>query len=358
MSKKSERQARRRRREKRFLTVVCVLLAAAVLGLGSYAAGWYAKRDRIERDARRYQAMYVTMPTAEPAVESTAEPNMTSTPEPTAVPTVEPTAVPTAVPTAENTETPTDTPAAEPTGTPAIAPAETPVPTLEPEPVVVDVPLPTANEDTLMLSLPTPPPVQDSFSELLEHNPDTVGFLSIGGMLDLPVVQRRNDNDYYLDHNFDGEKADEGTLFLDGVNLLNPEDDCLIVYGHNMKNGTMFGMLSRFEDEDYARTHPSIRFDTLYENRAYIPFAAFTASMDLSDSHYFDVRNFLFDETQYELFVLRLQARSLWKSPVEVRYGDRLLLLVTCDYTNSEGRFILALRQLRPGETAGGRTAQ
>ena len=356
MSKKSERKARRLRRKRRFLTVVCVLLAAMVLGLGSYAAGWYAKRDRIERDARRYQAMYVTMPTAEPIVEPTAEPTGTPTTvptvEPTAVPTVEPTAVPTVEPTAAPTVEPTGAPTAEPAATPTAAPTATPVPTLEQEPVAVDVPLPTANADTLILSLPTPPPVQASFNGLLAHNPDTVGFLSIAGMLDLPVVQRENDNDYYLNHNFDGEQADEGALFLDGVNRLSPEDDCLIVYGHNMKNGTMFGMLNRYEDEDYVRAHPSLRFDTLYENREYVPFAAFAASMDPSDGHYFDVRNFLFDETQYELFVLRLQARSVWRSAVDVRYGDRLLLLVTCDYTNREGRFILALRQLRPGETA------
>jgi len=96
-----------------------------------------------------------------------------------------------------------------------------------------------------------------------------------------------------------------------------------------------------------------VHFDTIYENRSYVAFAAFSASMVQGDSRYFDVRNFIFDEEGFDKFVLKLQSRSVFKSPVDVRYGDRLLLLVTCDYSNREGRFILALRQLRPDENEG-----
>ena len=80
-------------------------------------------------------------------------------------------------------------------------------------------------------------------------------------------------------------------------------------------------------------------------------FAAFAASMEPGNRRYFNVRNFIFDETEFDKFVLKLQSRSMYSIPVEVEYGDRLLLLVTCDYTNREGRFILALRQVRDGET-------
>ena len=66
--------------------------------------------------------------------------------------------------------------------------------------------------------LPTEPPPQESFAELLRYNPDTVGYLSIGEIVDLPVVQRENDNEYYLTHAYSGEEAREGALFLDGAN--------------------------------------------------------------------------------------------------------------------------------------------
>ena len=330
MSKKRKKidRERRRRTERRTIAVICGLLGLIILGLGCYAAGWYANRARLERDIHRYQSMY--RPEATPEVTST------STPSPTPTPAI------------------TTTPAMTASAAPDTSPTETLKPSRVPEstqdPVVIDVPIPTADAGTVVLSLPTPPPVQSSFAQLLEHNPDTVGYLDIPDMLSLPVVWRENDNDFYLTHNFDGKESSEGTLFLDGVNRLAPEDDCLIVYGHNMKNGAMFAPLSRYEDRRYAENHAEVRFDTLYENRRYVPFAAFTASMDPSDEHYFDVRKFIFDETSFELFTLRLMSRSEWRSWVDVRYGDRLLLLVTCDYQNRQGRFILALRQVREDE--------
>ena len=217
-------------------------------------------------------------------------------------------------------------------------------------PVVEDELIPTPDANTQVIALPTPPPVQSSFSQLLETNPETVGFLEIEEMLSLPVVQRENDNDFYLTHGFEGGEAQEGALFMDGLNRLSPEDDCLIVYGHNMKNHTMFGRLSAYGEVSYLRRHSVIHFDTLYENRSYVAFAAFSASMESGNRRYFDVRQFIFDDVEFDKFVLKLQSRSLYNVPVDVRYGDRLLLLVTCDYANREGRFILALRQLRPDE--------
>lgn len=384
---------RRRRRKPRniVLTAFCVGLVVILLGMGVYVAQWYLNLGRIKAEGQRYARMYggrvqtaappddTPVPTAQPTQTLTASP--TPTPEPTATPTPSPTPVPAAtldadmpVPVDETLspratemavqnhdamplaaeETLFPDAAATATPTPAITAAPTPVAGPDDSmPVAVDEPIPTPDDDTLVIALPTAPPIQDSFSTLLSANPDTVGFLEIEGMLSLPVVQRLNDNDYYLDHNFEDAKALEGTLFLDGMNRLVPEDDCLIVYGHNMKNRTMFGQLSAYGDISHLRQYPVVHFDTLYENRSYVAFAAFSASMKPGDAHYFDVRNFIFDQDGFDKFVLKLQSRSVFKSPVDVRYGDRLLLLVTCDYTNREGRFILALRQLRADENEG-----
>ena len=213
----------------------------------------------------------------------------------------------------------------------------------------MDEPLPTPNENTIVLSLPTEPPPQESFAELLRYNPDTVGYLSIGEIVDLPVVQRENDNEYYLTHAYSGEEAREGALFLDGANRLSDEN--LIIYGHNMRNGTMFGELSSFGEREFLLENAVVRFDTLYENALYVPFAMFEASMDENDGHYFDVRQIVFDETSFELFVLKLRGRSVFAVPVEVEYGDQLLTLVTCSYNDDDGRYIVALRKLRAGET-------
>jgi len=409
--KQGHRSNHRRRKPRNIvLTAFCVALAAILIGMGIYVAQWYLNLGRIRAEGERYAQMYGgrdNAPATQP-VQTVA--TRQRTPQPTASPTADPTPIPTAettttpVPMKRLTPKPTrmlaigpdanmpvavdepitveataeTTSQAQPASSPDVdmpvpvdepiraeatsgvtsqdQPGSTSVPVSTPYadmPVPVDEPIPTPDSDTLVIALPTAPPIQLSFSRLLAENPDTVGFLEIGEMLSLPVVQRPNDNEYYLDHSFEGAKALEGTLFLDGMNRLAPEDDCLIVYGHNMKNRTMFGRLSAYGDISHLHQHPVVHFDTIYENRSYVAFAAFSASMVQGDSRYFDVRNFIFDEEGFDKFVLKLQSRSVFKSPVDVRYGDRLLLLVTCDYSNREGRFILALRQLRPDENEG-----
>lgn len=303
------------------LQSIVILLCAIILLAGAFYTGaWLYKRSHIQKKSEEYSSLY--------------QPSQT-------------TAVSTALPA-------TGAPTAQPTLSPTIAPA----PTDEPLPSIVDQPIATPDSGTLVISLPTNPPVQQSFADLLKLNPETIGFLRIDDLLSLPVVQRENDNSFYLTHNFEQSEADEGALFLDGMNRLSPEDDCLIIYGHNMHNGTMFGEIDRYTEADFLKAHPIVSFDTIYENRAYVPIAAFPASMNPDSGSYFDVRQIAFDEASFDLFLSRLKARSVVNIPVDAYYGDRLLLLVTCDYTKDDGRFILALRQLRAGETAAEAAAQ
>ena len=319
-----------RARRHRLFCLACALIMLACI---AYAASYFAEESRVRREGETYRAMYSPAPLDTEAPAATASP----TPTQAATPTPGATATPTTIPTPDATATPA------PTAAPTASPTPTPLPLVE------DVPLPTPNEDTIVYALPTEPPPQESFAELLRYNPDTVGFLTIGGIVDLPVVQRENDNEYYLTHAYSGEEAREGALFLDGANRLSDEN--LIVYGHNMRNGTMFGKLSSFGEREFLLENAVVRFDTLYENALYVPFAMFEASMDENDTHYFDVRQIVFDETSFELFVLKLRGRSVFDVPVEVEYGDQLLTLVTCSYNDDDGRYIVALRKLREGET-------
>lgn len=284
--------------------LVILLCAVVLLASALYVGSWLANRSRIREKSDAYNQMYNPAQATDPPAGTVS------------------------------TETPAST---EPAGD---------------LPEIVDRPLATPDSDTIVLALPTPPPVQESFSDLLEFNPETIGFLRIDDLITLPVVQRENDNEYYLTHSFEQTEAAEGTLFLDGMNRLVPEDDCLIVYGHNMHNGTMFGELDHYDEPDFLQAHPLVTFDTIYENRIYVPIAAFPASMDSDNASYFEVRQFLFDSETFDLFLNRLKSRSVLDIPVDAAYGDRLLLLVTCDYTTDNGRFILALRQLRDGETS------
>ena len=341
-----------------------LMCAAVIVAGGVYTVFWMQNRARIEREGERYSMMYAPareesggegegMPASSgetPAPDAAMQTDEAAAPDAGAS-----TAAPseTAAPDAgASTATPSDAVAPD-AGASTAMPSETAASGVGvSEAVVSDVLLPTPDSGTLVLALETPPPVQESFSELLGYNADTVGFLQIGDIVSLPVVQRVNDNEYYLTHTFSGAESAEGALFLDGMNLLVPEDDCLIVYGHNMQNGTMFGDLKLYRELYFLRGCPPVAFDTIYENRLYAPFAVFIASMEAGDASYFDVRQFVFDESDFNAFVSSLRARSEYDVPIDVRYGDSLLLLVTCDNAEADGRLIVAFRALREDETS------
>lgn len=350
--------------------VACVCIVLLVF-CGYYMIHWNLERNRILQNNESYGALYTAespeasdapaspsasatapVPTTEPAAEPTATAEM---PAPSDTPiifeTVQDERISVEQETVSDEPVPAEPEAAEDMLLTADAANEPASPAPEASPAETEAPRATPDADTIVLALETPPPVQDSFSALLAENPETVGFLTIGDWLSLPVVQRVNDNEFYLKHNFEGENSYAGTLFMDGSNLLVPEDEALIVYGHNMKNGTMLADLPLYENPSAFAENAFVRFDTIYENRTYIPFAVFSASAEPGTPGYFDFRQFLFDETTFDLFALRMKDLSLLSVPLDVRYGDRILLLVTCEYSHENGRLIVALRQKRDGET-------
>ena len=118
-----------------------------------------------------------------------------------------------------------------------------------------------------------------------------------------------------------------------------------------MKNGTMFGHLTAMSTVSGLIANSPAYFDTIYENGVYVPFACVTLTADQSDSGYFELRNFEFTESSFDDFITALKQRSLLNIPVDVEYGDRLLVLVTCNYSIDDGRFAVAFRQLREDES-------
>lgn len=290
--------------------IFLALCAAAILACAAYLVYHYVYLPaRVENQNARYETLYQPLGTE--------------------IPTVPPTQGPTAVQTQTLPSSPAPTVASD---------------------NVADVRLSTPDPDTIVYAFPTPPPVQESFSKLLALNPETVGYLTVGDMIALPVAQRENDNEFYLTHNFEGKKSDEGCLFLDGVNRLELSDKLLIVYGHNMKNGTMFGQLPNYEFKSVLNKNAVVSFDTIYENRRYVPFACFALNADPSDHSYMELRKFQFTIGQFDEYVAALKERSLLDIPVDVQYGDDVLILVTCNYSVDDGRFCVALRKLRDGE--------
>ena len=194
--------------------------------------------------------------------------------------------------------------------------------------------------------------VLQKYRKLHLNNPDMVGYLKIPLLprIDLAVVHR--DNTYYLNHDFSGRKNSNGTLFLDESCSMDPRSDNLLVYGHNMRSGEMFGELHRLGSGSFLAGDPSVTFDTLYEEATYFPFCIGIVSLDPEDEDYFNfTRIDFYGESDLDDFASQAKAVSTVRLGTDVRYGDELLTLVTCCDGSDSKRFIVMLRKMRADET-------
>lgn len=195
-------------------------------------------------------------------------------------------------------------------------------------------------------------PISSRLSELYAINPDLIGWLIAGEDISEPIVLR--DNSYYLDHDFYGEKSKSGTVFADELNTGWQTDPVLIVYGHNMRNGSMFGKMSSFRKQKYFASQGLFEFYSMYDDSVtyYVPFAVFDASMNAGNRSYFYLRRYdtFDDEASRTQYLEEILSRSIMDVPVDVNAQDQVLCLVTCSYSNSNGRLMLFARALRPDE--------
>ena len=184
--------------------------------------------------------------------------------------------------------------------------------------------------------------------ELTQRNPDTVGWLGISGVVYQPVVYR--DNRFYLDHDFTGVKNSSGALFLDESSPLNPDTQNLLIHGHSMNDGSMFGILTHYRRLEFLKRHPLISFSTLWEKETYAVFAVLQVSSKAEDAtyfNYFDHATFTTEEEFYS-YIRELQAHSIFEIPVDAKPSDALLTLSTCI---GEKRLVILSRRMRPEET-------
>ena len=194
------------------------------------------------------------------------------------------------------------------------------------------------------------PQMLSRFTSLHAENSDIVGWLSIPAAdVDLPVLQG-DDNEFYLYHDFNGRFTRYGSIFLCTGKEIHPNRMTrnLSVYGHNTRNGTMFGRLSRFRNIDTLRNNPTFTFTTLYEEIEWVIFALFITNADPAqdNGNFFEYRET--DVTQELLD--DIHARSMITTGVEVRPGDQLLSLTTCTYEFHDARLVVFARQVHDGE--------
>ena len=197
------------------------------------------------------------------------------------------------------------------------------------------------------------PVMLPEYRKLYEINSDIVGWLNIGdGLLSTPVMQR--DNEYYLTHDFYGEDK-HGQVFLDKGNSPQLTDDNTILYGHNITSDrSMFNILARYKDTEFAAEHPVIQLNTLYNRRQYAVAAVYIVSTRPEHGELFDYISYLKFSTRdaKQAYIAQIQKRSLIDTGVKMTADDRLLTLSTCTYEFADARLVVVARQLREGESA------
>ena len=184
--------------------------------------------------------------------------------------------------------------------------------------------------------------------EKREENEDTVGWLTIDGTkIDYPVMYTPQDPEKYLHLGFDQKYSFAGLPFIDANCSLDPESDNLIIYAHNMLDGSMFRSLMKYEEKSYWQQHPTVKLDLWDEEREYEVLAAFRDRVYYKTENCFKFYKFIDAESEdsYREAIDYYKTHACYDTGVTAQPGDKLLTLVTCAYHTDNGRFVVVARE-------------
>ncbi len=186
------------------------------------------------------------------------------------------------------------------------------------------------------------------YKGMKERNPDFAGYLIIEGTkVAYPVMYTPDDSEKYLHKDINGVECDGGLPFIDSRCKVDPDSDNVIIYGHNMKDGSMFASLISYKDRKYFEEHPTIRFDTADEVREYEVMSVFADKVYYTDEDVYKFYNFTDaeNEADFDDNVKQLNNRSVYDTGISAQYGDKLITLVTCSYHTDDGRFVVVAKR-------------
>lgn len=209
----------------------------------------------------------------------------------------------------------------------------------------------TEAEEVTEPSIPeeTEPIMLPELAEYYAQNPEIIGWICIPDTkLNYPVMYTPNDPEKYLHLSFEETYDLGGVPFLDSDCSLDPESDNLIIYGHNMNNGSQFRTLMSYTDQSFWEKHPTIQLSTLYETRTYEILACFRDRVYYKYEDVFKFYQFIDaeDEAHFNEAIAYYKENALYDTGVSAEYGDQLITLVTCAYHTENGRLVVVARRV------------
>lgn len=183
-----------------------------------------------------------------------------------------------------------------------------------------------------------------NIEELYKINNDIVGWIKIENTgIDYPVMQTKESPNYYLRRNFYKQYSILGTPYM-AENCNIKTSDNLIIYGHHINGNKLFGELEKYKSKEYYNTHKIIKFYTMQENAEYEIIAVFKTVAYTGFQYYkfYNAEN----EREFNTFVEKCKELSFYDTGKTALYGDKLITLSTCEYSNQNGRLVVVARKI------------
>lgn len=191
--------------------------------------------------------------------------------------------------------------------------------------------------------------ITTSYDNLFAANADMIAWLSIPDTdIDYPVMQTMEDEEYYLHRDFFGEYDKNGCLLLDTDSDIDKKGTNLIIHGHNMRSGAMFGGLEQYKDSEYGAAHSSFYLYTKEGRREYALIAAFYSKVYNQDEQAFKYYQYFgsTDEETFNDFYTNIKQLGIYDTGVTAECGDEFLTLSTCAYHTKNGRFVVVAKRI------------
>ncbi|MCM1106720.1 MAG: class B sortase [Blautia sp.] len=191
--------------------------------------------------------------------------------------------------------------------------------------------------------------ILDQYGIIYSMYPDVVGWLTVEGTgIDYPVMQDISGQEYYLKHSFEGKEDSKGSLFIDAESGVSPLDRNLVIYGHNVSDGSQFGNLDYYLDPDFYKAHSTFTFDTIYETGVYQIVAVVKTRVRQggeSGFRYYWMRGYQ-NRGEFQELLDFISEESVYDTGEHLSYGDSTVMLSTCEYTVDNGRLVIIAKRM------------
>lgn len=187
------------------------------------------------------------------------------------------------------------------------------------------------------------------YQALYLQNNDMVGWIKIEDTkINYPVLQSKDNPNFYLKHGFDKAYTDYGCPYVQENCDVDIPSDNLIIYGHNMKDNSMFSGLMKYTDKSFWESHKTIRFDTLTEKCNYEVIAVFKTVVYTDSPESFKYYQFVNADTadEFNAYITKCKELALYDTGVTAEYGDKLITLSTCEYSRNNGRIVVVAKKM------------